>query len=187
VRKVESRIGREVNVTIIHEIARMVWSWAHTAWTWAGMIHLKDILPIAIALTALFVSLRDRRPRLALRARKGDWYKLDHTANGEQVLFRGIVEVYNVSARANAVREYEFWEKREGGDWKAMESEYFNDSDGKTAVPSNPTPLTIAPYSGTEVHVLAFSKIPQPFVMQIRIEVEDLFGKRYRVEVQAVS
>lgn len=58
-----------------------------------------------------------------------------------------------------------------------------NDSIGQR----NVTPLPIAPYSGAEVHVLGIVKMPQPYEVQVRIEVEDLFGKHYRIEVKAVS
>jgi len=49
----------------------------------------------------------------------------------------------------------------------------------------NATPLPLAPYSGIEAHVGAFTRVPIAHEMAIRIEVEDLFGKRYRTEVVA--
>jgi hypothetical protein len=150
--------------------------------------ELKDFLPVAsvvISVTALFVSLRDRRPRLALRPRKGDWYKLDDSITGKELIFRGIVEAYNVSSRANAIRVYEFWCKREGGDWEKMESEFFT-VDGKDEN-GNVTPFTLAPYSGAELHVIAVGKTPKPTKMQVRIRVEDLFGKHYKLEVTATQ
>ena len=152
--------------------------------------ELKDFLPVAsvvISVTALFVSLRDRRPRLALRSRKGDWYKLDDSLTGKELIFRGIVEAYNVSSRANAIRAYEFWCKREGGDWEKMESEFYTVEslvEGKDEN-VNVTPFTLAPYSGAELHVIAVGKTPKPNKMQVKIRVEDLFGKHYKLEVTA--
>jgi hypothetical protein len=98
------------------------------------------------------------------------------------------VEVYNVSARANAIGDYAFWCRREAGDWETMKTELFHNSeDGQAPEKSNCTPLALAPYSGLEVSVLAITKMPQPYEMQIQIEVQDLFGKRNRVEVTAKS
>jgi hypothetical protein len=143
------------------------------------------IISIVIALIAIYVSLRDRWPLLELRARKGDWCKLDQTADGKELLFRGILEVYNVSSRANAIRGYEYWSEREGGDWERMESERYGSRDSDEV--SNKTPLTLPPYSGSELNVLALGKLPIPKKMQVRIEIEDLFAKRYRIEVTATS
>ena len=50
---------------------------------------------------------------------------------------------------------------------------------------ANATPLALAPYSGVEAHIGAFTKAPIPHDMMIRVEIEDLFGKRYRMEVLA--
>ncbi|MGC2742614.1 MAG: hypothetical protein WA672_05455 [Candidatus Angelobacter sp.] len=145
------------------------------------------ILSIVIAFTALFVSLRDRWPHLELRARKGDWCKLDETVDGKELIFRGIIEVYNISSRANAIHGYEFWSKREGDNWEKMESERYDVESFSKGIDevSNKTPLTLAPYSGSEVSIIAVGKMPKPKNMQVRIEVEDLFEKRYRIEVTA--
>jgi hypothetical protein len=151
------------------------------------------ISAIAVVMSgiALFFSLRDRRPRLALRTRKGEWCVLLEaaTVTKQSVGFRGVVEVYNVSSRANAVQGYEFWCKRSGGaKWELMESEMFSTTwDSKPEEVSNPTPVTIAPYSGTELHVAAFTAMPMPKGLDVRVLVEDLFGKRYQVEVKARS
>jgi hypothetical protein len=147
---------------------------------------MKFFIPTAISCHALFIAIRDRRPRLILRQRKGDWCELARTQTESDVIFRGIVEVYNASSRANVIRGYAFWGKREGADWEAMESEVYQESPtGQAVTKSNVTPLTLAPYSGVEVNVLAFTKMP--FVMQVRIEVEDLFGRGYRLEVRPKS
>jgi len=149
---------------------------------------LKVAVPIVISVIALWISLRDRRPRLTLKARSGEeWYKLKPTEMKDQVAFIGIVEVYNVSSRANAIRDYRFLRKCEGG-WREMESALYSSplGDGSKEI-SNPTPFTLAPYSGAEVRVLAFTPKPQPYEMEVMIEVADLFGKTYHVIVKAVS
>ena len=110
---------------------------------------LKFLVPTAISVVALFITLRDRRPHLVLRPRKGEWYTLTKTIGPNGVIFRGVAEVYNASARANAVRDYAFRYRRQDGEWEAMESEYYADSvDGETSTPNNVTPLALAPYSG---------------------------------------
>lgn len=158
-------------------------------WIFIGSF-LKIWAPIVISVIALYVALRDRRPRLLVRPRKtGPYnpYKLRHTAGGE-LAFLGGIEVYNLSARPNAVRDYRFWHKKDDGTWRLMESQNFKEStfDDKTFLHRNQTPVTIAPYSGAEIRVLAFEPLTNPpSKMRIRIEVEDLFGKRYTVEVVA--
>jgi hypothetical protein len=161
------------------EIVRRAWSWSPA---------LKTVVPIVISVIALWISLRDRRPRLTLKARSGgEWYKLKPTEMRDQVAFMGIIEVYNVSSRANAIRDYRFLCKCEGG-WREMESALYSSpvGDGSKEI-SNPTPFTLAPYSGAEVRVLAFTPKPQPYEMEVMIEVADLFGKTYHVIVKAVS
>lgn len=154
-------------------------------WLWFGFT---SILPILISIVALSVVVYDRRPRLKLRARKGDWNTLKATLHKTEVIYKGIIEVYNVSSRANAIVGYEFWEKREGEDWTKMQSQQFQDIFDNVPVDvSNVTPFTLLPYSGSEMTVMAFTKMPQPFVMQVRVEVEDLFGKRYQAVVEAKS
>src|SRR6266478_5011178 len=145
------------------EIMRGLWSLAP---------DLKSLIPIVISFIALFVVLRDRRPRLTLRPRKGDWAKVSITHTGTEVIFRGIIEIYNTSSRANAIREYEFWCKR-GTDWEKMDSERYHEMTNNEAKVNNVTPLTLTPYSGIEANVMAFTKAPVS-EMPIRIEVEDL-------------
>lgn len=62
----------------------------------------EEILTIAasgvsliISVTALSVSLWDRRPRLMLRARKGDWYHLKPSLRRTEVIFMGMIEIFN--------------------------------------------------------------------------------------------
>jgi hypothetical protein len=90
------------------------------------------------------------------------------------VIFRGLIEVYNVSSRANAIRYYKF-SYRTMDEWKPMTSSLFTekaDKDTPQDIVFNVTPLTLPPYSGTGVRVMAFITIPPPIKMDIRIEVE---------------
>jgi hypothetical protein len=91
-----------------------------------------------------------------------------------------------MSARANAIRDYALWWKNEGGKWTSMESQNYREKseDGSVEL-RNPTPVTLAPYSGTEVKVMAFTDNDDLPEIEVRIEIEDLFGKRYSVEVRA--
>jgi hypothetical protein len=103
-----------------------------------------------------------------------------------QVAFVGGIEIYNRSGRANAVRGYRFWRKGEAGEWIAMESQnYKESSEDKTYLHRNLTPVTLSPYSGVEVKVLAFTTAKPVESMDIRVEVEDLFEKQYYLEVTA--
>jgi len=81
--------------------------------------------PIAISFIALYIVLLDRRARLSLKSRKGKWYTLTPTMSSGEVIFKGIVEVYNASSRANAIREYHFRCKLPDGTWKNMDSERY--------------------------------------------------------------
>ena len=45
-------------------------------WWWSVAPYLKTPVPIIISLIALYFSLHDRRPRLTVRARKGDRAKI---------------------------------------------------------------------------------------------------------------
>jgi hypothetical protein len=149
--------------------------------------------PITISLTALSIVLFDLRPRLSLKSRKGNWNTLTPTMSTGEVIFKGIVEVYNASSRADAIREYHFRCKRPDGTWKDMDSERYkitafrSGSDMDEPETFNETPLSLAPYSGAEVPVQAIVKIPRPYELPIIVEVEDLFGKKYCVEVTAIS
>jgi len=149
------------------------------------------IAPIVLSIIALYVSLKDRPARLILKAREGNWYTLRqvNTSRGQEIMFEGIVEIYNASSRANAIRAYKVIGRPKDGVWSNMECEYSWNSpaDGTKAVVCNETPLTLAPYSGAEARILAFARVPRPYEMNIRIEVEDLFGKQYSVGVTAYS
>jgi len=151
----------------------------------------KTAVPIVISVTALVIPLWDRRPRLLVRARKRGThspYKLRTTAD-RQLAFLGGIEVYNLSSRPNAIRDYAFWLKNDQGVWMSMESQNYKESStDETFMKRNETPVTVAPYSGAEIRVLAFTQVTQPITeLPVRIEVEDLFGKRYRVEVIATT
>src|SRR3989442_15851026 len=80
--------------------------------------YVASALSLVISVTALSVSLWDRRPRLLLRARKGKWYHVKPTVSRAEVVFMGMVEIYNASSRANAIRDYRFWGRRKEGHWE---------------------------------------------------------------------
>lgn len=159
---------------------------------WSWLSPSISVASFVLSVTALTISVRDRRPHLVVRPRKGDWAKFVVTHTDKDVMFKGVVEIYNRSSRANAIRDYAFWCKRETR-WEPMESERFKNihqrqrdqfGEIKEKV-SNVTPLALAPYSGIEAEVMAFTGLPPAHEIMIRIEVEDIFGKRYRTEVLA--
>ena len=63
-------------------------------------IGISALVLIASAF-ALFMSLHDRRPRIRLRERVGEWFTLQTTSVGH-IMFAGVVEIYNLSSRATA-------------------------------------------------------------------------------------
>lgn len=152
---------------------------------------VKSWLPIILSLAAFVVTFHDRKKKLVVRQRKhGEYnpYKITRTAGGE-LAFLGGIEVCNLSARSNAVRDYRFWYEN-SGTWTPMQSQNYKESDpqDKTFIVRNPTPVAVPPYSGTEVRVIAFTPMKDlPRKLRVRVEIEDLFGKAYRVEVLAAK
>jgi hypothetical protein len=148
----------------------------------------KAVVPIVISLVALFFVLNDRRAKLDVRSKRGDWYKL--ITSGSEVMFQAVIEVYNRSSRSNAIRGYGFEYKDIDGKWKAMESEQYTnkspDGDGTRDQVYNRTALAISPYSGVEAWVQALVRSAPPKEgWRVRITVEDLFGKQHKTEVNA--
>ena len=91
-----------------------------------------------------------------------------------------------MSGRANAIRDYSFCYRDDEKKWKVMESQNYEEkSEDGSVEQRNPTPVALAPYSGTEVKVLALTDNNLTSKMDVRIEIEDLFGKRYSIEVTA--
>ena len=138
----------------------------------------------------------DRRVKLLLRPRKGDWCVLDLATNRRETIFRGIVEAYNHSSRPNAIRGYRFWIDNNGVH-EDLESEMAaigeqNDpplpDEQETSELFNVTPLPIPAYTGVEVRVYAIVKgvhaLPGNY-LPITVEIEDIHGKRYTAVVQA--
>jgi hypothetical protein len=161
--------------------------WFQTWWASASLWEAeKFLIPTMLALAALWVSLKDRRPKLVLKARKGQWASVNRTTNRDEIGFAAIIEVYNVSTRANAIRDYRFWTKDEDGKWIPMESERyelkFNDDDKPRVF--NHTPLPILPNSGAEVEIEAFTPLTR--LRCVKVELEDLFEKRYSIELSIV-
>lgn len=149
----------------------------------------KAVVPILISFVALFFVLSDRRAKLDVRSKRGDWYKLRMTL-GSEMMFQAVIEVYNRSSRSNAIRGYSFEYKDIDGKWKPMESEQYTnkspDGDGTMDQVYNRTALAISPYSGVEARVQALARSARPKAgLQVRITVEDLFGKQHKIEVNA--
>jgi hypothetical protein len=112
---------------------------------------------------------------------------------GSELEFRGTVEIYNASSRPNAVHSYTFYIKSLDGEWHEMDTERYEVlEEGPTGQRENfvfnKTPLTIAPYSGEECLVMAYLRFStQPYEADIRVEIEDIFGKTSTVVVNANS
>lgn len=162
----------------------MLWQWLQTWWKSAPRWEAeKFLIPTILSLVALWVSLKDRRPKLVLKARKGQWGAVNRTTNRNEIGFAAIIEVYNVSTRANAIRDYRFWTKDENGNWASMDSERyevkFNEKDKPRVF--NHTPFPIQPNSGAEVEIEAFTSLLH--LHSVKVEVEDLFEKRYTIEL----
>jgi hypothetical protein len=166
---------------------------------WQSLLELpwwkitSTTVPIALSCISLGLVLHDRRPRLRIQGRKGLWYLLQEvsTVRGRELKFSGVIEIYNSSSRANTIRSYTLFYKDNDGGWIQMESERYEDGEPDHTGPFiyNSTPLTVAPYSGIEWRVMSFIIQPRerPKSLQVRIEIEDLFGKISSVEVTAYS
>ena len=153
---------------------------------------IKLVVPTILSTTALIVVLVDRHPRIALRSKVGDWCKFRTALRGSEVIFMGVIEVYNRSSHANAIRAYGFEYRAIDGTWRPMESEqYLNKGDSTNGADGageifNQTALTLAPYSAQEVRVQAIATMGSlPSELPVRIEVEDLFGQKYKIELKA--
>lgn len=138
----------------------------------------------------------DRRVKLLLRPRKGEWCVLDRATNGRETIFQGIIEVYNHSSRPNAIRSYRYWIDNNGVH-EDLESEMVSIgecSDPRIPVEKeykelfNVTPLPIPAYTGVEariyaivrgVHTLPGNHLP------ITVEIEDIHGNCYTAVVKA--
>jgi hypothetical protein len=154
-----------------------------TIWTF-----LKTFVPLAISSTALIIVLLDRRPRLKLKSRSKLWYHLEPSVDRKSAIFFGMVEIYNVSARANAIRNYQIYWKKEGV-WTEMEVDRYTDSspgevNGQVA---NHTPLVLPPYSGAEARIQGIIRVAMPYEMEVKVTVQDIFEKHYEVVVTATS
>lgn len=163
-------------------------AWLENWWASASLWEMvKFWIPTTISIVAISIVIKDRWPSLSLKERLGEWCILKSSDRG--VIFEGIVEVCNVSNRANCIRGYRFWKKDPDGSWTELESEHYTNVEEDNAVAIfNLTPLVLPPFSGTEVRVQALTKLsPRPHEMIVKIEVEDLFGKGYSVELTARS
>ena len=157
----------------------------------------------AVSVVALLFSIAsflyvnyDRRVKLLLCPRKGDWCVLDRATNERETIFRGVIEIYNQSSRPNAIRGYRFWVEKDGVH-EDLESEMVDVGEQRVAPASderetselfNVTPLSIPAYSGIEARIYAIVKgthtLPENH-LPITVEIEDVHGKRYTAEVRA--
>jgi hypothetical protein len=146
-----------------------------------------------LSLVALYVVLLDRRPNLSLQAKKGQWIVVSKATPGGW-LVEGIIEAYNVSSRANTIREYLLSVKGDDGNWVPLECEQYtlvttsdrDEAPPRTETTRNETPLVLPPYSGIIVPIAAVTgQMKRPEL--VRVEVMDLFGKRYSLEVPSSS
>ena len=155
-----------------------------------------SVLALLFSIASFAYVNYDRRVKLLLRPRNGDWCVLDRATNGRETIFRGIIEVYNHSSRPNAVCGYRFWISNNGVH-EYLESEMVSICEESVApAPDeqetnelfNVTPLPIPAYTGVEariyaivrgVHMLPGNHLP------ITVEIEDIHGKRYVAEVKA--
>jgi hypothetical protein len=145
-----------------------------------------------LSLTALAVVLWDRRPRLTLSAKKGRWITVSKSVP-DGWLLEGVIEAYNLSSRANTIRGYSLGMKDAGGNWVPLEWEQYalkkkstrDDKPLETERTMNQTPLIVAPYSGVEVPFAAFTG-PGIIPREVKVEIMDLFGKRYSLEAPVV-
>ena len=135
------------------------------------------------AVVALWITLRDRRPKLTVRVRQGKWT----TWKGE--VFAGIVEVYNSSSRPNTIRAYHLSVQQDTGQWTALESERYEDvQEDNTREVFNDTPIIVGPYSGLPVKIAAFGRWQMfPRDLQIKVLIEDLFGNKYSANLSATN
>ncbi len=155
-----------------------------------------SVLALLFSLASFLYINYDRRIKLLLRPRKGDWCVLDLAMSGRETIFRGIVEVYNHSSRSNAIRGYRFWTDNNGVH-EDLESEMASIRertdppvpDGQeTSELFNVTPLPIPAYTGIEARIYAIVRgvhaVPGNH-LPITVEIEDIHGKRYTAEVKA--
>jgi hypothetical protein len=158
------------------------WSW------WSLWSFFKFIGPFAVSFVALGFVLHDRRARIQLKAKRGDWCVLNSVLSGGEIVFTGVIEIYNASSRANAIRDYQFFRQESDKDWTPMKSEQYNLETGYGKEPEihNKTALTLAPYSGIEAKVQAITKMKaKPYELIVKIVVYDLFDKSYTLKVKA--
>jgi hypothetical protein len=155
-----------------------------------------SILALLFSIASFAYVNYDRRVKLLLRARKGDWYVLDRATDSRETIFRGIIEVYNDSSRPNAVCGYRFWIDNNGihEDLESEMASIGEHSEGlapdeqETSDLFNVTPLPIPAYTGVEARIYAIVKgvhTLQGNHLPIMVEIEDIHGRRYTAQVSA--
>ncbi len=157
---------------------------------------IMSVLALLFSIASFAYVNYDRRVKLLLRPRKGDWCVLDRATNDRETIFRGIIEAYNHSSRPNAIRGYRFWIDNNGVH-EDLESEMAAigernnpplPDEQETSELFNVTPLPIPAYTGVEVRLYAIVKSVHTLPgnhLPITVEIEDIHGKWYTAEVKA--
>lgn len=134
-----------------------------------------SLISLAASVIAFSTTFYDRRRRIDIRFRKGQWLVLEGPA------MLGHVEIYNASSRSNSVRAYHFSTRNVERKWVPLESERMEIG----SVIHNETPLVIPPYSGVAVPIGCFANWEEfPCKLAIMISVEDIFGRNYPAETE---
>lgn len=159
--------------------------WTESWWSWWFIPKIiVFIIPLIVSSISLWIVIHDRRAKLILRVKKGTWGTLYRATHGP--MFAARIDVYNISSRANAICDYRFYWKKDDGTEDLLESEQWevNWGEDKPKEIKNLTPITLAPYSGSEVEVQAQARgAKQPIEMKVRIEIVDLFGNVSKLEI----
>lgn len=157
---------------------------------------IMSVLALLFSIASFAYVNYDRRVKLLLRPRKGDWCVLDRATSGRETIFQGIIEVYNQSSRPNTICGYRFWIDnnglREDLEGEMVSISERNDpplpDEEETSEQFNVTPLTIPAYTGAVVCIHSIVKgrhtLPGDY-LPIVVEIEDVHGKRYTAEVKA--
>lgn len=126
-----------------------------------------------ISIINLVVNLRDRRPRLEFRQKRGKWF------TKQERMLLAYYEVYNPSSRPNAIRDYRLSYRTKDGAEASLNTEECTLGEER----GNLRPLCIAPYSGCQVVIAGLSELPLSSVANFQVTIVDLFEKKYEFEL----
>lgn len=147
-------------------------------------------LSFLVSAAAFGFVLYDRRPVLAVHGREGAWIVWeDNILRPGEKLMRGILEVYNRSARPNSIKSYAYRAKTRDGKSVELFSELYTVEekiDGKVVSSRvhNQTPLVISPYTGVEVSFACFVPIEiLAKTIEIVVTISDVYEKSYAAAI----